>query len=117
MWRWSRESPERLRTHIGPRPAEVYWLTNLGRGLTIKPNDLPAYGAFLEASVERDRVTAFFLEGIEYLVRLHGIDRMVELLAAFHRQAVAHEARVWVCVHPNLMAPADVERLVGAFAH
>ena len=111
-----RESPERLRTHVGPRPAEVYWLTNLGRGLTVKPNDLAAYALFLETAVERDRVTAFFLEGIEYLVRLHGIDRIVDLLTKFHGQAAAHEARVWVCVHPNLISPADLDRLVGAFA-
>lgn len=109
-----RESPERLRTHIGARPAEVYWLTNIGRGLTLKPSDLAAYGAFLEAAVERDRVTAFFLEGVEYLVRLHGVDRVAELLTAFQHRAVAHEARVWVCVHPNLIAPPDLERLIGA---
>jgi len=110
-----RESPERLRTHVGPRPVEVYWLTNLGRGLTLKPSDLDAYSAFLETAVGQDRVTAFFLEGIEYLARLHGMDRIIERLTAFHARAVEHDARVWVCVHPGLLAPADLDRLVAAF--
>ncbi|MGA8664961.1 MAG: DUF835 domain-containing protein [Thermoplasmata archaeon] len=110
-----RESPERLRTHVGPRPVEVYWLTNLGRGLTLKPSDLDAYSAFLETALRQDRVTAFFLEGIEYLARLHGMDRIVERLSLLHAQAVEHDARVWVCVHPGLLAPADLERLVAAF--
>jgi Protein of unknown function (DUF835) len=110
-----RESPERLRTHVGARPVEVYWLTNLGRGLTLKPNDLDAYSSFLERAVDQDRVTAFFLEGIEYLARLHGIDRIIDRLSAFHASAVAHEARVWLCVHPGLLSPADLDRLVAAF--
>ncbi|HXQ48752.1 MAG TPA: class I tRNA ligase family protein, partial [Thermoplasmata archaeon] len=62
-----RESPDRLRGPIGPRPVEIYWLTNIGRGLTLRPGDLDAYGAFLHNAVAQDRITAFFLEGIEYL--------------------------------------------------
>ncbi len=97
-----RESPDRLRAHVGPRPVEIYWLTNIGRGLTLRPNDLDAYSTFLEKAVELDRVTAFFLEGIEYLTRVHGTERVIERLAAFHVQAQAHDARVWVYLHPDL---------------
>jgi hypothetical protein len=110
-----RESPDRLRAHIGPRPVEVYWLTNLGRGLTLRPNDLDGYTTFLRQSLEQDRVTAFFLEGVEYLTRLHGAERVVEHLAALHLAAQARDARVWVYVHPDLMPAADLALFEAAF--
>jgi hypothetical protein len=110
-----RESPDRLRAHVGPRPVEIYWLTNIGRGLTIRPNDLDAYSTFLRKAVEQDRVTAVFLEGIEYLTRVHGTERVIERLAAFHVEAQAHNARVWVYLHPDLIPPADLALFAAAF--
>jgi hypothetical protein len=110
-----RESPERLRARVGPRPVEIFWLTNLGRGLTLRPNDLAGYGAFLHHAVEQDRVTAFFLEGIEYLARLHGTEQVVERLATFHAEARARGARAWVYIHPDLISPADLARFQKAF--
>jgi hypothetical protein len=100
---------------VGPRPVEIYWLTNIGRGLTIRPNDLDAYSTFLRKAVEQDRVTAVFLEGIEYLTRVHGTERVIERLAAFHVEAQAHNARVWVYLHPDLIPPADLALFAAAF--
>ncbi len=110
-----RESPDRLRAHIGPRPVEIYWLTTLGRGLTLRPNDLDGYSAFLQKALEQDRVTAFFLEGIEYLTRVHGTERVIERLTAFHIAAQAHNARVWVYLHPDLIPAADLALFSSAF--
>jgi len=112
-----RESPDRLRAHVGPRPVEIYWLTNIGRGLTLRPNDLDAYGAFLTKAVDQDRVTAVFLEGIEYLTRVHGTERVIERLAAFHVEAQAHNARVWVYLHPDLIPAADLALFTAAFGN
>ncbi|HTT14901.1 MAG TPA: class I tRNA ligase family protein [Thermoplasmata archaeon] len=108
-----RESPERLRAHIGSRPVDIYWLSNLGRGLSLKPSDLEGIGAFWERSLAEDRVTAFYLEGIEYLVRLHGIDRVLDRLVAFDASARAHEARVWLHLNPDLIPAPDLERIRG----
>jgi hypothetical protein len=110
-----RESPDRLRAHVGPRPVEIYWLSNLGRGLTLRPSDLEGYGAFLIKSVDQDRVTAVFLEGVEYLARVHGAERVIEQLAAFNVVAQAHQARVWVFLHPDLIPPADLALFSAAF--
>jgi hypothetical protein len=110
-----RESPDRLRAHVGPRPVEIYWLTNIGRGLTLRPNDLDGYATFLHKAVDQDRVTAFFLEGIEYLTRVHGTERVIERLAAFHVEAQAHDARVWVYLHPDLIPAADLALFTAAF--
>jgi hypothetical protein len=110
-----RESPERIGAQVGGRPVDVYWLSNLGRGRTLKPNDLPGISAFLTRQLNEEKVTIFFLEGIEYLVRIHGIDATLELLVEFGRRARQQEARVWVHLTPDLLKGPDLERIVAAF--
>jgi len=110
-----RESPERIRAYVGARPVEVYWLTNLGRGQTLKPGDLDGLAAFLERALAEQQVTAFFFEGVEYLVQLHGIEKLLARLVAFDRSAREHDARAWLHLNPNLLAPADLQRLVDLF--
>ncbi len=110
-----RESPERLRAYVGARPVEVYWLTNLGRGQTLKPGDLEGLAAFFERALGEQQVTAFFLEGIEYLVQLHGIERVLARLVDFDRSAREHDARVWLHLNPHLIGPAELKQLVDLF--
>ncbi len=61
-----REMPERIRAHVGPRPVVVYWLTNLVRDRTIKPNDLNAVAERFTKALDSESVTAVFFEGVEY---------------------------------------------------
>jgi hypothetical protein len=110
-----RESPERIGAQVGARPVDTYWLSNLGRGRTLKPNDLAAISAFLSRQLKEENVTIFFLEGIEYLVRIHGLDATLERLVEFGRMAQEREARVWVHVTPDLLKASDLERIVAAF--
>ncbi len=110
-----RDSPERVRAYVGSRPVEIRWLTNIGRGPTLKPSDLDGFSAFLAHAVSTGHVTAFFLEGVEYLVRLHGLDRVVERMVDFDRLAREHSARVWVPLNPKLLSPAELDRFVTAF--
>ncbi len=110
-----RDSPERVRAYAGPRPVEIRWLTNIGRGATLKPTDLEGFAAFLAHSVSQGQATVFFLEGIEYLVRLHGLDRMIAQLTVFDELARVHSARVWLHLNPKLLSPAELERFVAAF--
>jgi hypothetical protein len=110
-----RESPERIRARVGSRPIEVLWLTNIGRGPSLRPSDLEGAWAFLSRKLLEEGVTAFFFEGIEYLVRLHGADAVLTGLVQFDRLARENDARVWVCLAPNLMKPADLERFRSTF--
>ena len=111
-----REPPERIRAYVGARPVEIYWLTNVGRGQTLKPGDLDGLAGFLQRMLDEQRVTAFFIEGIEYLVQLHGIERLLGQFVAFDRSAREHDARAWVHLNPNLMASGDLQRIVALFA-
>jgi hypothetical protein len=108
-----RESPERIAAQVGPRPVAVYWLTNLGRGKTLRPSDLPGIFALLGRSIEEDHVTAQFLEGIEYLVRIHGVDEVAGRLTELDGVAKRSDARIWVHLTPTLLRPHDLERLTG----
>ncbi len=110
-----RDSPERVAAQVRPRPVDVYWLTNLGRGKTVRPSDLPGIFALLDRAISEDHVTALFLEGIEYLVRIHGIDELFGRLEELDRRARAQDARVWVHLTPDLLRPADLDRIVRAF--
>ncbi len=109
-----RESPQRIAAQVGPRPVDVYWLTNLGRGKTLRPSDLPGIFALLERAVRDDHVTALFLEGVEYLVRIHGVEELVGRLSGLNELAKAHDARVWVHLTPDLLRPHDLERITTA---
>jgi hypothetical protein len=110
-----RESPERIRARLGSRPTEVFWLTNIGRGPSVRPADLEGAWAFLTRKLLEEHVTAFFLEGIEYLVRLHGVDAVLTGLVQLDRLAREHDARIWVYLAPALLLPADLERFQSTF--
>jgi hypothetical protein len=107
----SREFPDRLRAFLGPRDAEVYWLSNVGRERSIRPSDLGAITELLHTGLERRGVTAIFLEGVEYLLRVHGIDRTVGFLRALDTESAARDARVWLPLNPALIDPAHHARL------
>jgi hypothetical protein len=110
-----RESPERIRARVGSRPIEVYWLTNIGRGPSIRPADLDAVWTLLGRKLLEDRATAFFLEGIEYLVRIHGVDAVLSGLVQFDRLARENDARIWVLLTPALMRPTDLDQFQATF--
>ena len=110
-----RESPERIRAHAGTRPIEIYWLTNLGRGKTVRPNDLPGFAAFLVRAINEEHIPLFFIEGIEYLSHIHGIEAVVTRLAELDRFARDEGIRVWVHVTPGLLRPHELDRIAEAF--
>jgi valyl-tRNA synthetase len=111
-----RELPERIRTHVGPRPVEVYWLSNLGRKQTIRPSDLAGISEFVRRALLERGVTAFFVEGAEYLILMHGIDKVVELLHGLDAEVIAGHARLWLHLTPALLPSSDLERIVAEFA-
>ena len=110
-----RESPERIRAQAGSRPVDIYWLTNMSRGRTLRPNDLPGFAAFLVRAMEEEHAQLFFIEGVEYLTHIHGVEAVVARLAEFDRLTREHEVRVWLHVTPGLLRPGDLDRIAAAF--
>jgi hypothetical protein len=107
----TREFPDRLKAYVGTRDVSVVWLTNIGRGTTIKPTDLGGVVTLIQTALREQQVTAIFLEGIEYLVRLHTADRIVAVLLEIDAEARPKDVRVWIPVHPELIPTADLDRL------
>jgi len=107
-----RELPERIRTLVGPRPVAVYWLSNLARDRTLRPDDLPALTGLVRQGVESNGITAVFLEGVEYLARIHGTAAIVGFLKEVDRLAREHDARAWLHITPGLLAPADLSQMM-----
>ena len=106
-----RELPERIRTLVGPRPVAVYWLSNLARDRTVRPDDLPGLTALVRKAVETNGITAIFLEGVEYLTRIHGTDAVIAFLREVDGVVRGHEARAWLHLTPGLLSPSDLERM------
>jgi hypothetical protein len=110
-----RESPERVAAQVGSRPATVYWLSNLGRGKTLRPTDLQGIFTFLAHAAEAEHVMVFFIEGLEYLTRIHGAEAVVERLAEFDRVTKELDARVWIHLTAALLPSDDLAKLLGRF--
>jgi len=108
-----RELPERIRVHVGPRPVEVLWLSNLERTRTLRPSDLDEIGRRILRAYDEEGVTVVFFEGIEYLVRIHGIERVVAFLADADAAARVRLARIWLHLTPGLLPPSDLARIVA----
>lgn len=110
-----RESPERLQAQVGSRPVDVYWLSNVGRAKSLKPNDLAGVFAFLDRSAEIEHVSVFFLEGVEYLIRIHGAEAVVQRLVELDRRTKELDARVWIHLNSVLLRAEDLAQLVMYF--
>ena len=111
----SRDFPERLRSALGPRPVRVVWLSNVSREGAIRPGDLDALRALFQEFLSGTGPRVAFIEGIEYLLRIHGLPRTVDLLTALHDGAVAQGIRVWLPLNPALLDPSSQEELVARF--
>ncbi len=108
-----RELPERIRALVGPRPVAVYWLSNLVRDRTVRPGDLPGLATLLRQGVEANSITAVFLEGVEYLARIHGSNAVAGFLKELDQLARERDTRVWLHITPGLLSPAELDLVVA----
>jgi hypothetical protein len=111
----SREFPDRLRAYLGPRAVEVYWLSNVGREGSIRPGDLDAIAELFQSALETRGVGAIYLDGLEYLVRLHTMEKTLAFLDALHQRALAHDARVWIPLNEALIDPNAADTIRQRF--
>ena len=107
-----RELPDRIRTLVGPRPVAVYWLSNLARDRTVRPDDLSALANLVRQAVEANGISAIFLEGVEYLSRIHGAAAVTAFLKELDGLTREHESRAWLHLTPGLLSSSDLERMM-----
>ncbi len=111
----SREFPDRLRASLGTRRVEVIWLSNVGREGSLRPGDLEAISDLFQAALESRAVAAIYLDGLEYLVRLHSLEKTLQFLSTLEARASQHQARVWIPLNVALVDPGTVEAIRGRF--
>jgi tRNA synthetases class I (I, L, M and V)/Protein of unknown function (DUF835)/Anticodon-binding domain of tRNA ligase len=111
----SREFPERLRTHLGSRNVRIVWLSNVGREGSVRPGDLDSLRALFRGFLEGGPGRAAYIEGVEYLVRIHGTARTLDFLHELHALAIESGARLFLPVNPALMDPSGADRLTAEF--
>jgi hypothetical protein len=63
--------------------------------------------------INSDRIAYF--EGVEYLVRIHGATRTLELLNELNALSVESGARLLLPINPALMDPTTVDQLTAQF--
>lgn len=107
----TREFPDRLRAFLGTRDVEVFWLSNVGRDRAIRPADLDGLQELLRRLLGERSVTAVYLDGIEYLLRIHGVERTRAFLLTLESELRVRDARAWIPVNPALVDPAAVAAL------
>ncbi|MCI4331056.1 MAG: class I tRNA ligase family protein [Thermoplasmata archaeon] len=112
---FTREFPDRVRGALGTRVVDVAWLSNTGRDGSVRPGDLDAVQARIAQAVSERRVRAVFLGGMEYLLSLHGREKVASFLQAVAGVATGAKARVWVPVNPALVVPGAAEELASQF--
>lgn len=110
----SREFPFRLRTLLGSRNVELLWLSNAGRDNAIKPGDLDAILARLNESIEGG-ASVVYLDGIEYLLRVHGGEKLLKALQALDASTRERKSLMLIPVNPALLDAAVVSSLRDSF--
>ncbi len=111
----SREFPDRLRAYLGARDVDVYWLSNAGRDGSVRPSDLDGLLALLRRVLKERNVTAVYLEGVEYLVRIHGLAKTRRFLEELEAELRVRDARAWLPLNPTLLDPASSTELESSF--
>ncbi len=111
----SRDFPDRLRASLGPRAVEVVWLSNVRREGSFPPTDLAALTELFRRAFGERGVEAAYLEGVEYLVRIHTAERTAAFLEGLADMARHQGARILVPVNPDLVDPTTFARLHEAF--
>ncbi|HZY69672.1 MAG TPA: DUF835 domain-containing protein [Thermoplasmata archaeon] len=110
----SREFPFRLRTLLGSRNVELLWLSNAGRDNAIRPGDLAALLGRLHESIEGG-ASVVYLDGIEYLLRVHGGEKLLTALHDLDRSTRERDALLIIPVNPALLEASVVVALRESF--
>jgi hypothetical protein len=115
----TRLSPE-IRSRAIDRPdVELVWLANTkGAAVpTIRPGSLGEIQDRVRSAILERKVEAVFVDGVEYLALIHGLEPLLHALAILDDIAQAHHARIIVPLNPGLMDETEYGRVSGLFRH
>jgi hypothetical protein len=100
---------------LGARDVDIAWLSNTGREGSVRPGDLAALEARVASAFSERKVRAVYLGGMEYLLSLHGREKVASLLHSISEAASPAKAHVWVPMNPSLVVPGAADELAAEF--
>ncbi len=110
-----RDAPDLMRTLVGSRPVVVRRLTGLAEEGSVRPSDLAALTAEFARAIEQEGVSAFFVDGVGYLLEIHGLDEILAWLADVDLLARSSEVRVWLHLGGAEITPAQTAAIQSRF--
>ena len=104
----SRYPQNRLIEHVDISQIECHWLTSLeGKGSI--PPSLEKIHHFIESSIQSGHGT-IFLEGIEWLLSLHGFDAVYSMIRVLSERVSTSNWNIFVSISDSSLAPRELSR-------
>lgn len=104
----SRYPQARLIEHVDISQIECYWLSSVeGKGSI--PPSLEKINHFIESSIQSGYGT-LFLEGIEWLLSLHGFDAVYSMIRVLSERVSTSNWNIFVSISETSLAPRELSR-------
>ena len=104
----SRYPQARLIEHVDISQIECYWLSSVeGKGSI--PPSLEKINHFIESSIQSGYGT-LFLEGIEWLLSLHGFDAVYSMIRVLSERVSTSNWNIFVSISESSLAPRELSR-------
>lgn len=104
----SRYPQTRLIEHVDISQIECHWLSSLeGKGSI--PPSLEKINHFIESSIQSGYGT-MFLEGIEWLLSLHGFDAVYSMIRVLSERVSTSNWNIFVSISESSLAPRELSR-------
>ncbi len=104
----SRYPQTRLIEHVDISQIECHWLSSLeGKGSI--PPSLEKINHFIESSIQSGYGT-IFLEGIEWLLSLHGFDAVYSMIRVLSERVSTSNWNIFVSISESSLAPRELSR-------
>lgn len=104
----SRYPQTRLIEHVDISQIECHWLSSVeGKGSI--PPSLEKINHFIESSIQSGYGT-IFLEGIEWLLSLHGFDAVYSMIRVLSERVSTSNWNIFVSISESSLAPRELSR-------
>ncbi len=118
----TRTYPQKIREKLAEPEVPILWLSNVGKGNTVRPKDLEKLSLAVEQFLAREKGVVL-LDGIEYLVTNNNFLTVLRLVQAIRDQVAVNNGVLLLSVNPSTLdahqmtlLEREVDRVVNVSA-